>query len=260
MSTATLQGRLALVTGAGRGIGLALSLALAERGTRLLLVGRDARRLQDAATACRRAGASQVDISLRDLSNRGALEALCGNAAQQADILINNAGIAPTAALERSDDALWERTMALNAFAPFALCRAAVPAMVGRGYGRIVNLGSTAGLRGFAFTSAYTASKHALVGLTRALDAELRQRHPAADVTVNALCPGFVDTELLRPSLDRLVAGGLSEAEARERLGSLNRSGRLLLPADVAAAALRLIEEVPGRTRGAAVELDDAAS
>jgi len=172
---------------------------------------------------------------------------------------VNNAGVAPSASLEKTDDVQWDSTFAINVFAPFALSRAALPGMASRGFGRVVNLASTAGLRGFAYTTAYTASKHALLGLTRALDAELRQRAPGRDVTVNAVCPGFVDTDIVRDSARRIAAAtGCSEDEARARLGSMNPSGRLLSPEEVAAAVLALVLESPGRTRGAAVELGGA--
>ncbi len=254
-----LSERHALVTGAGRGIGRAIAERLAAEGCRLTLVGRTSQALQQTAAACRQAGAPHTEISPRDLTSRAALRGLCASvAASGLDILVNNAGAAPSAPVERTDDVLWETTQALNVFAPFALCREALPGMVARGYGRIVNVASTAALTGFAYTSAYTSSKHALLGLTRALDAELLQRHPGADVTVNAVCPGFVDTELLRPTLDRLVRGGLTDEQARAQLGALNRGGRLLGPDEVAAAVVALACELPGRTRGAAVELDGA--
>ncbi len=250
-----LAGRSVLVTGAGRGIGRAIAVAFAREGARLVLTGRDVRSLQDSAALCRQAGAAQTDLSPRDLSDRVAVAGLCSGFAVRADVLVNNAGAAPTAPLERTDDPSWDATFALNAFAPFALCRAALPGMVERGFGRVVNVASTAALRGFAYTSAYVASKHALLGLTRALDAELRQRHPDADVSVNAVCPGFVDTDLVRPMLERLVAGGASPEEARLRIGALNAGGRLLTPDEVALRIVALAAEDPARTRGAAVEL-----
>jgi len=250
-----LAGRHALVTGAGRGIGLHIAKALAAEGCRLTLVGRSAPLLQQASSACRSAGSPRTDISPRDLTERGSLRGLAASIAGQIDILVNNAGTAPSAPLEQTNEVLWEQTFALNSFAPFVLCKATLPAMLERGWGRVVNVASTAALHGYAYTAAYTSSKHALLGLTRALDAELRHRNPEADVSVNAVCPGFVDTELLKPTLERLVKGGASEAEARERLGSMNPGGRLLRPEEVAEAVVRRVCEEPAVTRGAAVEL-----
>jgi len=256
---AGLAERRALVTGAGRGIGRAIAEALARQGCRLLLVGRDATALQQTAAICRHAGAALTEISPRDLTERGALAGLCRGAGE-IDILVNNAGSAPSAPFERTDDALWDATFALNVHAPFALCRALLPGMAERGFGRVVNLASTAALQGFPYTAAYVASKHALLGLTRALAAEVVQRHAGADRTVNAVCPGFTDTDLVAASAVRIArATGCSEEEAKARLGRMNPGGRLHAPGDVAAAVLALIAELPGATQGAAVELDRAA-
>src|SRR6185436_16553309 len=153
--------RHALVTGAGRGIGLAVSLALARHGFRLTLVGRDARTLEQASAACRKAGSPLAQASRRDLTDRAQLDALAKSTAAEVDVLVNNAGMAPSASLEKTDDATWDATLALNLFAPFALCRAALPGMAARGFGRVVNIASTAALQGYAYTSAYCASKHA---------------------------------------------------------------------------------------------------
>jgi NAD(P)-dependent dehydrogenase (short-subunit alcohol dehydrogenase family) len=252
-----LDDKHALVTGASRGIGLAIATALAAEGARLTLVGRSHTRLQAAAAACRQAGAPLTEISPRDLTQRGALSGLVSGPATQVDILVNNAGAAPTAPIEKTDDVLWDDTFALNVFVPFALCRVAVPAMLERGFGRVINVASTAALEGFAYTSAYTASKHALLGLTRALDAELSQRSPDRDVTVNAVCPGFVDTDILGPTVLRLVkTTGCSEVQAKQQLGAMNKGGRLLSTAEVADAVLALACELPGSSRGAAVVLD----
>ena len=146
----SLAGRNALVTGAGRGIGLAVAVALAKQGARLTLVARDARLLEKASAACRHAGSPHAEFVRRDLTDRAQLDALCRSAAAECDVLVNNAGVAPSASLEKTDDVTWDSTFALNVFAPFALTRAALPEMARRGFGRVVNVGSTAGLRGFA--------------------------------------------------------------------------------------------------------------
>jgi len=251
------QGRHALVTGAGRGIGLAVALALARHGFRLTLVGRDARTLEQASAACRKAGSPLAQASRRDLTDRAQLAALARSTAAEVDVLVNNAGSAPSASLEKTDDSTWDATLALNLFAPFALCRAALPGMAARGFGRVVNVASTAALQGYAYTAAYCASKHGLLGLTRALDAELRQRVPGRDVTVNAVAPGFVDTDIVAAAARRIAAAtGRSEAEARARLGAMNAGGRLLTADEVADAVLALVLELPGRTRGAALTWD----
>jgi len=252
-----LSDQTALVTGAARGIGRAIALALASEGCRLTLVGRQLDTLERTATACREAGAEDVRCVALDLTDRDALATFCRDEVPAFDVLVNNAGCAPSAPIEKHTDAQWDASMELNAYAPFALCRAALPAMAGRGRGRIVNIASSAALQGYAFVAGYTASKHALLGLTRALDEELARRHKHADVTVNAVCPGFVDTEILDQTVQRVVkARGCTAEEARASLGKLNKGGRLITPDEVAATVAALILEQPGVTRGAAVELD----
>jgi NAD(P)-dependent dehydrogenase (short-subunit alcohol dehydrogenase family) len=252
-----LSGRSALVTGAARGIGRAIALALAAEGCKLTLVGRHADTLEDTASACRNAGAEDVRCVALDLTDRAALATFCRDEVAAFDVLVNNAGCAPSAPIERHSDEDWDASMELNAYAPFALCRAALPAMVERGRGRIVNIASSAALQGYAFVAGYTASKHALLGLTRALAEELVRRHKDADVTVNAVCPGFVDTEILDETVQRVVkARGCTAEDARASLGKMNKGGRLITPDEVAATVAKLVLEDPGVTRGAAVELD----
>jgi NAD(P)-dependent dehydrogenase (short-subunit alcohol dehydrogenase family) len=251
----SLSNHHALVTGAGRGIGLAVARALAQRGATLTLIARSVDQLEDARKQCRELGSPLVKSASVNLTDRRALENVARGGAAQADILVNNAGTAPSAPIERSTDELWDGTFALNAFAPFSLCRAALPAMGAGGWGRIVNVASTAALEGYAYTAAYCASKHALLGLTRALTMEAMRRWPEADISINAVCPGFVDTEILREAADRIAAQtGVDIEEARATLAAMNPDGRLLSPEDVAERVVALIEEQPGATRGAAVE------
>jgi NAD(P)-dependent dehydrogenase (short-subunit alcohol dehydrogenase family) len=252
-----LAGRHALVTGAGRGIGAAIALDLARHGAALTLVARSAEQLQASAAACEGAGSPSVATEVVDLADRDQLAELCESVAVGCDILINNAGVAPGAALAQTDDDLWDDTLELNARAPFALCRAALPDMAERQWGRVVNLASTAALEGFAYTSAYVASKHALLGLTRALSAEVAVRWKDADLTINAVCPGFVDTDILTLAAKNLAAvSRLDESAARERLAALNPSGRLLTPTEVAAAVTAFVIEQPGTSRGTALRMD----
>ena len=163
-----LPGAIALVTGGGRGIGEAIARRLAAAGLRVVVSGRDAAALDAVARSI-----DGVAIPA-DLSDRAAALRLAETVTRDVGpvaVLVNNAGLAESAPLARTDDAVWDRTMALNVTAAFALCRALMPAMAKRGPGRVVNVASNAGLRGYAYTSAYCASKHALVGLTRALAA-----------------------------------------------------------------------------------------
>jgi len=217
---------LALVTGGETGIGRAIAESLRGRGF-------------EVRTASRRTGWNLLD---RELIDR------LINDLPRLDLLVNNAGIADSAPLARTTDEMWDGHMALNVTAPFLLCRAALPLLKRAPRGRIINIASTAGLRGGAYISAYVASKHALVGLSRALAAELK------GVAVHWICPGFVDTPLSDRSVARIATEtGIAEEEARARLAAMNASGRLIRPEEVADAVVALLDE-PGTGREVVIE------
>ena len=235
-----LAGQTAVVTGAGRGLGRAIALALAEAGASVALVARSQNELDGVAQELDAMGA-QCLVLAGDLLD----DAFCDGLLTQVeaklggvDILINNAGVAPSAPLAKTTNEFFDRCMALNARVPLALCRSVVPGMKAKGRGRIVNIASTASLKGFPYTSAYVASKHALLGLTRALATELLK----AGITVNAVCPGFADTKIADDAAQNIAnKTGRSVSEARAALttdGSLNR---LIKPEEVARAVLVLV-------------------
>jgi NAD(P)-dependent dehydrogenase (short-subunit alcohol dehydrogenase family) len=206
---------LALVTGGETGIGAAIVGRLEDAGF-------------EVRTASRRSGC--------DLTDRTAIDSLVASL-PRLDLLVNNAGLAQSAPLHRTDDAQWDLHLALNATAPFLLCRAALPLLRAAPRGRIVNVASTASLRGSPYIAAYAASKHALIGLSRVLATELKE------VEVNAVCPGFVDSPLTDRSVGNIVgATGQSEEAARASLAALNPCGRLIQPDEVADAVLELVQ------------------
>ncbi|HET7876228.1 MAG TPA: SDR family oxidoreductase [Methylomirabilota bacterium] len=245
----SLGGRTALVTGAGRGIGRAVVLALGKAGARLALTARTRSQLESVAGELAALGADAPVVQEMDVARPGSIEA--GLAAirgvlPRIDILVNNAGIAESAPIDRTDAALWDRHMAVNATAPFLLTRALLPGMLERRWGRIINMASLAGLGGAPYIAAYAASKHALVGLTRAAAAETA----GTGVTVNAICPGYVATDMVWNGARRISEKtGKPFEEAVEAMARFNPSGKLIEPDQVAAAVLELCgEEARDRT------------
>jgi NAD(P)-dependent dehydrogenase (short-subunit alcohol dehydrogenase family) len=238
-----LDGRRALVTGAGSGIGAAIADALAAEGASLVLVGRDAGRL--AARADALGGAT---TAVCDVTDEAAVERL-RETAGEIDLLVNNAGAAVSSPLARTELATWQQMLAVNTTGAFLLCRAFAPAMAERGDGRVVNVASTAGERGYPYVSAYCAAKHGLVGLTRALALEFAR----SGVTFNAVCPGYTETPLLEGAVEGIVrATGRKGDDARTILLRENPMGRFVRPDEVASAVAWLCEPaqaaVTGRT------------
>lgn len=247
-------GPVAIVTGSSRGIGLAIARALGRAGHRLVLCARDRGALD---AACREFAAASVSAAAfaADLRLPGTADALVAFATAQFGppaVLINNAGTAPSEKLENTTDAVLAETLALHVAAPLALIRACLPAMKQSGHGAIVQLASTAGLRGFPFTTAYTAAKHAMVGLARALHRELQ----ATGVRVYAVCPGFVDTDITRKAAAAVAARGKTTADAAfAAMAAQNRIGRMHSPAEVADAVAALLQQRP---TGCVFDLDRA--
>jgi NAD(P)-dependent dehydrogenase (short-subunit alcohol dehydrogenase family) len=176
--------------------------------------------------------------------------------AGRVDILVNNAGIAESAPLEQTDDAMWDRIMELNATAGFRVIRALVPAMVAAKWGRVVSIASNAGVSGYAYTAAYCASKHAVVGFTRALAIDLGR----TGVTINALCPGWVETDMARAAVARIAEKTRrSVDDARAALEAMSPQRRLIQPDEVAHAVVGLCADAARGIHGQAIVIDGGA-
>lgn len=241
-----------IVTGSSRGIGKAIARALAAAGHRLLLVARDATALDALAGELRARGAEAATLALdlRDEHAAAAAVAAARAAFGRVDVVISNAGTAPSDKVENTSAAALREAFDLHVGAPLAFARETAAGFKQQGSGCLVHLASTAGLRGYPFTSAYTAAKHGMVGLARALHAELGP----AGVRVYAVCPGFVDTDITRRAAAAIAARGKTTAEAAlQRMGAQNRIGRMHSPEEVAAAVAQLLRDRPA---GCVYDLD----
>jgi NAD(P)-dependent dehydrogenase (short-subunit alcohol dehydrogenase family) len=244
---------IALVTGASRGIGAGIARRLAADGHDVAIAARGAAALEELrvelCTAHPEARFAALPV---DLAADGAAEALvarCAGTLGAPTVLVNNAGTAPSARLQDTDDATLALALRLHVEVPFALIRAALPSM--RSGGVAVQLASSAGLRGFPFTAAYSAAKHGMVGLTRALAAEWAR---TPELRAFAVCPGFVDTEITRRAAEEIAARGRSTAEeAFTALAAMNRIGRMHSVEEVASAVTDLVRTRP---RGVVLDLD----
>lgn len=253
----SLAGKTAVVTGAGRGIGAACARALAGAGARVVLGARTRESVERVAADLRTLG-HETAATVCDVTDPASVDALARFSAErfgEVTLLVNNAGIGHAAPLERLTLDDWNRVMAVNATGTFLCTKAFLPAMVKRGWGRVVNVASVAGLSGGRYIAAYAASKHAVVGFTRCAAMEVA----AAGVTVNAVCPGYVDTEMTRESLERIaMKTGRSREQALEAVLTGTPQGRLITPDEVAFEVLRLCAEDAREINGQTIVLDGA--
>ena len=233
---APLGGQHAVVTGGSRGIGAAIADRLAALGASLTIVGRDRQALGDVVSDLSGRfdipiGPEPADVT-RPEQVRAAMEAAAGSRGP-ISILVNNAGAGKSAPFRRTERALWDEMLELNLTSAYMCTREVLPGMIEAGSGRIINIASTAGLKGYPYVTAYCAAKHGIIGLTRALALETARQN----VTVNAVCPGYTETELTTRTIDNIVSKtGRSADDAMAELAALNPQKRLVQPREVAEA------------------------
>lgn len=237
--------RHAVITGGGSGIGAAVARQLLDQGLRVTLMGRSLERLQ----AQQQALGGEVGLQACDVGDEASVAAAFA-ALGPVDILVNNAGQVETAPLAKTSLESWQRLLNVNLTGTFLCSRAVLPGMSERGFGRIVNVASTAALKGYAYVAAYCAAKHGVLGLTRALALETVKK----GITVNAVCPGYTETEIVAQAVQTIMAktGRTAEA-ARAELAAANPQGRLIQPEEVAATVAWLVGEGSASITGQAI-------
>lgn len=241
-----LAGKSAFVTGGGTGIGAAIALALAGEGAEVTITGRREGPLQDVS-----AKSGRIHWTLMDVLDEDSIVSTIADAGQ-IDIMVANAGVAETQPLKRLTTDFWNRVIGTNLTGAMLCLRESVPQMAERGWGRAIVISSVAGLHGFKYGGAYSASKFGAIGLVESVAAEFMTK----GVTVNAICPGYVETPIVDRGAANITAkAGLSDAEARQSLADLNPFGRLITPEEVAASAVWLCGPGSGAVTGAAIPI-----
>lgn len=243
----------AVITGAGSGIGAAISRALAAAGFRISLFGRTEQTLNAVAATLT---VSQVSSCIRcDVSSEASTQTAFARAVEEngeVDVLVNCAGTAPTAPFHKLDFAAWQQVLDVNLNGVFHCTSAVIGAMRAAHKGRIVNIASTASLQGYPYVSAYTAAKHGVLGLTRALALE----NAALGITVNAICPGYTDTDIVRDAIANIMKKtGRSEEQALAHFTSSNPQGRLVDPTEIADTVVWLCSDSARSVNGQAIAL-----
>jgi len=253
-----LQYKIVLITGGSGGLGQALAEAFATKGSRVVIAARDQERLRTAADKMARNGAQILALPC-DVSRRDQIQSLLQEIKRRwgdVQILINNAGIARAVNFSDMPDDLWDETLETNLTGAYNCCKVFLPAMIRAKWGRIINIASTTAKVGFSHVTAYAASKHGLLGLTRSLALETAR----AGVTVNAICPGYIDDERTRENAKIMAEKtGKSASDILKLFAASSPQNRLIAPQEVASLALLMAAEKLGAMTGQAVNIDGGA-
>jgi NAD(P)-dependent dehydrogenase (short-subunit alcohol dehydrogenase family) len=251
----SLKDKVAFITGGGRGIGRACALELASRGAAIAVAARSRDEVEAVARELREKGVRAHAVPL-DVTNEESVRSAVSSAEEAlgpVDILVNNAGVAPSAPFEKTDPALWNSVLAVNLNGTYLATRAVLPGMLARGWGRVINVASIASKVGYPYVTAYCASKHAVLGLTRALAQEVARK----GVTVNAVCPGYVDTQMTRDARALIQKKtGISESDALAALESASPQKRMMTEVEVARLVGFLAEPGQAGINGQGINLD----
>ncbi len=250
-----LAGKRAVVTGAGRGIGRSIALALAEAGADVAVTARTATELEQLTADIRGMG-RQSWLTPCDVMNVEQVQQMAKTFLDSMggiDILVNNAGNAGSHKFLNHPDELWNRMLAINLTSVYQVTKAFIPHLIDQHYGRVITIASIASRVGGGYIAAYTAAKHGVLGLTRALATEMLPYN----ITVNAICPGYVDTPMTDASVSNIVARtGMPESQARAALEKSNPQNRLIEPEEVAAIAVFLAQDSSKGITGQAINID----